>query len=168
LIYPKCFTGVYPIYITSDSFVQPCCTVDSVARDVEPVFYKHSLYNKSFQEIIESAEWNDWIDGLYETTMPACTRMCSKKTPPRNSAAAQYSETSWDGQKRSGEVTDVQLETSNRCTLACLYCARLKTNNLNKNDLPLEHIQDILKYRYLKSLHDCGNYGDPIFYKHYH
>ena len=182
MIYPKCFTGVTSIFITHDGFLQPCCMIDSFIRDKKNIesqsdvltrnpFYDFSLHDTEFEDIVTGHKWNNFIDNLLDTDISVCHLKCGTKDPPYNTGIHQHNNvTVWNEKdKRPNRVYNLQIETTNRCTLKCLYCGRnRKPKNLNKSDLPIEIIDDALSYKHINKLQDCGNYGDPIFYKHYH
>jgi len=74
--------------------------------------------------------------------------------------------------QKNGYV-DLTIETTSRCTLKCPYCTRtieaLDTPKPYSNgDLSLEVLEDICFTKPWKQLNDCGQYGDPVFLKHFH
>lgn len=175
--------------VTADGFLQPCCQVgnnywkyqyltDGTKLDHNPfIDPDFSLYNKSFEEIVESDKWNNFVGTISESKLSVCHNHCGSKQAPRNSALNQYNLTvEWDNKHvLTKDIDAIQLETSNRCTLECGYCSRLfyKRRNsngrwLNRFDLSLDIIEDILQYKVFESILDCGTYGDPIYYKYYH
>jgi len=187
-IYPQCYNGTMIPMITADGFLQPCCQVGSnynkyeklidgtnvENRFIDPDF---SLYNKSFSEIIESKKWDNMINGLADSKLQICHMCCGSKNYPKNSALYEHNfKTTWTDKKvKTKHLKDIQLETTNRCTLECPYCSRFfykkrnkNINWLNRHDLDLNIIKDVITYKNWRSVLDCGSYGDPIYYKYYH
>ncbi len=187
MIYPKCYNGSITPLVTADGFLQPCCLVSMMnympyqklmnEEKVTNIFTDpdFSLYNKTYSEIINSKKWNDMIVGLKHTTIKSCVYHCSSSNAPRNSSVNATED--WSDTRVLTKDNDyIQLETSSRCTLECPYCARAtyKTrkdadpNWLNKLDVSLDIIKDVLSFKHWKGVVDCGVHSDPIFYKYYH
>tara|TARA_B100000927_G_scaffold286654_1_gene278477 strand:- start:440 stop:1363 length:924 start_codon:yes stop_codon:yes gene_type:complete len=56
--------------------------------------------------------------------------------------------------------TDIQIDVTDKCNAACLFCSRNQEGNVVSTDLTVEDIKKIIKSD-IKSLEMCGNYGDP-------
>lgn len=185
MIYPQCFNGYMVPMITGDGFLQPCCQVGQNYRSelwtigekttipnpfIDPDF---NLHNNTYADIVESDKWNNMIVGLKHTKLYSCSIKCGSKNDPRNSPFGI--EDDWiDKQILTKDLNTIQIETSTRCTLECMYCSRqvmnkqFKSEWLNRYDLPVEIIEDVFFYKKWDTIIDCGTYGDPIYYKHYH
>jgi len=173
--------------VTADGYLHPCCQVGhdykrtiktKHGKPTNNPFYDDAfhLYKHSYADIVEGSAWNDMIEGLKHTDLHACNLFCGNKDYPRNSVTG--TEESWtDNRVYTKDLDIIQFETTNRCTLECPYCARQAfkrrypdkfSSTLNKKDLDIKIVEDVLSYRKWKIIVDCGTYGDPIYYKHYH
>lgn len=169
MIYPKCKIGVFPIFITVDGYVIPCTFIHPYVKNTDTQFWQFSLHKQRFADLIESEQWNNFLDNVGDLEFHKCKSECGTKDPPTNSFLHEHNNTTvWDSNISRQKRLNVSIETSDRCSLKCLYCARNQAEFVNKTDMPLDIIQDILSYTYLEKLQDCGTYGDPIFYKYYH
>lgn len=58
------------------------------------------------------------------------------------------------------KCTEIQIDLTDRCNAACLFCARNDPNNvINTNDITLNDIKKIMKSN-VKSMTFCGDLGD--------
>ena len=183
MIYPRCYTGVYSLYVSCTSYLYPCCNanVGIYNKKIEDIYSNlvdnpfnddnFSLLKNDISKILFSKKWNDFIDNKKYTDLEICHRMCSKSIPPTSSSMGHLKKRyeNWNEKnKRSHIYEKVQIETSDRCVLKCLYCRRNRIKKLNRIDMPISTIKNILSYKYFNTIQDCGNFGDPIYYKHYH
>lgn len=190
MIYPRCYNGTITPMVGGDGILYPCCqATESFTKELpkvgtpkvkiknpfaDPDF---SLYNKSFEEIVESKKWNRFITELRHTELKICTNICGSRSGVRNSFKIDAADVWKDKRVLTKDIDTIQLETSSRCTLECLYCSRQMSKItepkeskdwLNKFDLDLRIIEDVLLYKPWNSILDCGTFSDPIFYKYYH
>lgn len=207
-VFPKCMIHRAP-QITFHGYVMPCCWmpynekiyyIDKVSGEhvkKKSKFLREdfNLYNNSIKDILESQEWTDMLNDIFEDTPVKCKEKCSKflvtnghvetqnvtvpKFDPNRTNLNDHMSTIstddsifWNSvEKFGGTKNKLQLETTTRCTLACPYCSRTKqagTGSYYKTDLSLEIMEDVLNYTNWKKIDDCGRYGDPVFYKYFH
>jgi len=182
MIYPKCYSGTMSPFISNEGFLFPCCQLnytslmnkiqltDETYDDNPFINNNFSLYNKRYAEIVESVEWNNLIDNLHTTKLKKCWKFCGSKQSPRTSPMIKYDPNFVYEDKKfhTKDFNTIQIETSNRCSLKCGYCARVNQNRLNNIDISLDVLKDVFQYKFWDSIVDCGSLSDPIFYKHYH
>jgi len=163
-IYPKCFYGGMEPYITSFGYLLPCCQVTKLTYDKTKPFHdeEFNLNKKTFSEIATSPKWNTMIKSFSDTDVPTCIAKCGSPEGWNNKFIPL------------ANAKSIQFETTNRCTLQCLYCSRTKAQErgiehlLNKNDLDINILEDVFKSKHWESVIDCGTSGDSIFYRYYH
>ena len=61
--------------------------------------------------------------------------------------------------------TDIQIDLTDKCNAACLFCSRNEKGNVISTDLTVDDIKKITKSD-IKSLEMCGNYGDATANRH--
>ena len=61
--------------------------------------------------------------------------------------------------------TDIQIDLTDKCNAACLYCSRNKEGRVTNTDLRVEDIKKIISSD-VKSIEMCGNYGDASANRH--
>lgn len=182
MIYPQCYNGTMIPFISVDGFLNPCCQLNKLLPKIKTVdgifidnpFYDDdfSLYKKTYLEIVNSDKWNHTIESLHHTKIKKCWDYCSYKTFPINSSLRDISDISdYKNQKiYTKDINHIQIETTNRCNLNCRYCSRFNIEKefLNKDDLSIDILIDVLRSKQWINILDCGTYGDSIFYKFYH
>lgn len=152
-----------------------------------------NLYNNEFNDIVGSEEWMNLINEVFHAdALPhKCSVACKTfnldngKAVTSNSRQPKiyYGESSisefWNNQstnyeifKKSfihpREITELNLETTSRCSLQCPYCSRtVEKDTYKKDDLSLDIVEKLLSARNWETVVDCPRYGDPIFYKYF-
>lgn len=161
-------------FITSKGFLLPCCDAPHEFYETPSEINREefNLNTHSFIEVISSDEWNNTLQGLRHTTLKHCVAHCSTKQLPRQSPNVAFNKNAeYDTTYvPTINIPAVQLETTSRCTLSCPYCSRTRVdkNILNKHDLSLDIIEQVLNVPHIKKILDCGTFGDGIYYKYYH
>ena len=61
--------------------------------------------------------------------------------------------------------TDIQIDLTDKCNAACLYCSRNEEGRVINTDLTVEDIKKIIKSD-VNSIEMCGNYGDASANRH--
>ena len=61
--------------------------------------------------------------------------------------------------------TDIQIDLTDKCNAACLYCSRNEEGRVINTDLQVEDIKKIITSD-VKSIEMCGNYGDASANRH--
>ena len=189
MIFPKCMIG-RPPFVSYTGQVVPCCWSH---EDEEFYDEDFNLNNNKLADILSSDKWKNIKEKILYETPTVCVEQCSeflvkddealdegtsapklwdKNTKQKFKETLSHSETIF---KRSAskfvEDTKIQIETTSRCTLACPYCERTikkGTGKYYKGDLSLEALHDVINTKRWERVNDCGNYGDPTFYKYFH
>jgi MoaA/NifB/PqqE/SkfB family radical SAM enzyme len=69
------------------------------------------------------------------------------------------------------QVRSLHVEITSRCTLACPRCQRTaNSEELQVGDVPLAVIRNVTREAFpdVAFVNFCGNYGDPIYHRHFH
>ena len=194
-VFPRCMVNRAPL-ITYHGYVAPCCWIpydkeikyiDESTR-INPFFRDDfNLYNNKFKDIIESDEWKEMLFSIIEDTPTRCQKQCgyfnvvnnkileSNNSVPKvklsdNKKAYSSTDKNIFLRNINFDKSNLQLETSSRCSLRCPYCSRTTkagTGFYYKSDLSLEIMDDVLNYKSWSKVDDSGRLGDPIFYKHF-
>lgn len=61
--------------------------------------------------------------------------------------------------------TDIQIDLTDKCNAACLYCSRNEEGRVINTDITVEDVKKIIKSD-INSIEMCGNYGDASANKH--
>lgn len=204
-IFPKCLVNRAP-QITYDGYVLPCCWIPytdnleyyvngNLIKDKNMFMRKDfNLYNNKLSDILNSVDWEENLNKVFETTPSKCIEKCDKfyidngymgtqnvqvpKFNPLNTnkeeniASIVRDKDIYEKSKKRfhGIREKLQLETTSRCTLKCPYCTRTKEAKKGtylKSDLSLDIMHDVLNYTNWRKIDDCGRYGDPVFYKYF-
>lgn len=183
MIYPQCQNGTMIPFVSSSGYLFPCCKIiynkkiydiDNVKVENPFISPNFSLYKKTYGEIVESNEWIDFIDSLTNTKIQKCHAHCGHSHKPIMSIAEEFDpNVEYTNIKiKTKDLRHIQLEFTNRCNLVCRYCSRQnyasKDIDLNRYDLPISVVEDILSYHHWINVIDCPTFSDSIFYKHYH
>lgn len=197
MLFPRCMTGRKP-FITCHGYLMPCCwfdiprySTDNMVRDAnwelaENIFLRDAfdLKKRSYEEIINSEEWLLVLEQLNAKQFHPCKMKCSNMLLVNGKVEhdeEKLDQAVIDGTLEQsidkkvftehftypGEIDTVQLELTNRCSLKCPYCPR-QTDKPKNADIPLSVLDDVLTTKHWRVVDDVGNYGDSIFYPHYH
>ena len=197
MIFPKCLIGRKPFF-TCHGYVLPCCWLDiprystnGKVRNVDwelvdNIFLRPQFHlgTRTYVDIVTSDEWLLALEGLYMRRYHACEMKCSDYF--MSDGAMEHDEYKIDEMLISGtlqhktdqqifrqhqvdtfDVGIIQIELTTRCNLKCPYCPRL-TDKPQKADLDISYAEDVLMSKKWDQISDVGNYGDSIFYTHYH
>lgn len=87
-------------------------------------------------------------------------------------ASSNRGGTGLPGRFLAAPVRDLHLEITSRCTLACPRCQRTSNpEEFGVNDIPLATLRRSLTraaFPEVAFVNLCGNYGDPIYHRHFH
>ena len=189
MIFPKCMIG-RPPFVSYTGQVTPCCWTH---EDKEFYDEDFNLNNNKLASILTSDKWKNIKEKILYDAPARCVKHCSKFLVKDDEALDEGTSAPklWNGNTKQNfketlsndetifknsvakfvEDEKIQIETTSRCTLACPYCARTVqkgTGKYYKGDLSLDVLHDIINTREWERVNDCGNYGDPTFYKQYH
>ena len=190
-------TGRKP-FVTCHGYLMPCCWFDiprystnGKIRDdnwelAENIFLRDAfdLKKRSYEDIINSEEWLLVLEQLKLLQYHPCKMKCSNMLLV--DGRVEHDEEKLDQavidgtleqsiDKRvfskhfmhPGSIDTIQLELTNRCSLKCPYCPR-QTDMPKNADIPFFVLDDVMTSKHWRVVDDVGNYGDSIFYPHYH
>tara|TARA_R110002126_G_scaffold279353_2_gene426226 strand:+ start:127 stop:1128 length:1002 start_codon:yes stop_codon:yes gene_type:complete len=185
-------------FITCHGYLMPCCWLDIPRYSTDRKIYdsngqlkpnifhipEFNLSNHDYKSIVESSEWLLMLEKLHLEDYNPCNMKCKDffafndkivlseyKVDDlvyddkliRSTNEVTFNRSLVD----TWEVSSIQIELTNRCSLKCPYCPRL-TDKVQKSDLPVSIIKEVLSCKHWKEINDVGSYGDSIFYPKYH